>query len=188
MESYCVNRIVPTLNEFTWCQLAVAAAQQQQGAAAFGGGGAAIFGQPYDDATSHQFLDYNQFPGGGGGSAYSFIPGATSNSKPMPPSSSYFPSSSGKGNNVFDSSAPSNVSSSGRLVSRERSTSAPNVCIHNTNILFDSPNSALYPPSSGGSLGYGSGSRRLVTFLFIFKTVQLISDRFLSGLRVDMVG
>ena len=172
------------MNEFTWCQLAVAAAQQQQqGAAAFsgGGGGGNLFasggGGAFGDPSSRSFLGYNQFQGDGGGSAYSLFPpvgnsssSSSSSSKPIPPSSSYFSSTKGNnghGNNVFDSSVGSShasSSTSSRLVSRERSTSAPNVCIHNTNILFsDSPNSALYPPSSGGSLGYGSASRRFVS-------------------------
>ena len=163
------------MNEFTWCQLAVAAAQQQQGAAAFNGGvGAGLFGQPYGDPSTRPFLGYNHFPG----NAYSLLPGA-GGGKPMPPASSYFQgatkSNNGHNNGVFDSSvafshsSSSSSASGGRLVARERSTSAPNVCIHNTNILFsDSPNSALYPPSSGGSLGYGSASRRYVFYISDF--------------------
>ena len=161
-----------------------AAQQQQQGAAAFGGGpGGNLLGgaQPFGD-PSRPFLGYGQYQGGGG--AYSLLP-AGGSSKATPPSSSYFSSSTkGNSNNVFDAATgvPHSSSTTGRLVSRERSTSAPNVCIHNTNILFsDSPNSALYPPSSGGSLGYGSASRRFDLFcsrrVLIIEFRQIVDDK-----------
>jgi hypothetical protein len=112
--------------------MAVAAAQQQQQ-----GAGSSL---PTYKAGDHQFL--TSYGGSQGGFALSSTPGSSSMPRAIPTSNytDSFRKGSGAGGGLPGGAGGGlpGAASAGGLVSRERSTSAPNVCIHNTNILFDS--------------------------------------------------